>query len=475
MYDLDPEKLRTYRKAKELFYAENNGSVESNATLEYLQQYNARTKKFNNYDAIADYTTEALSYIHPTAGKVASFVNDTYSICKGIYLGNVGAVLKGGMGILRKFGLFKQDPGVTNEQLLDELKKVRVEIQDVKSEVQNVGLEVVELRCLTAAMNESVNIIEQELYSQGVEQYYLRQAYRSNIAYRLTRAFGLLEIYYNIFDPRTANTQNTHYDNYAKAMDALEKMPAGQSAEDIDDDLDYYSSAGAFFNGAMGAIYIPSLLLAALIVKDRPLSSYFSSGGGWRWKIFLKTFAAVFVIFGIPVIIKFLLNGKSGDVRFTAGGFIFLILFMPATCIAEELMFRGFMMQTAGSWFRLPVIGLIVQTIAFAAAHPYNLTGIIYIAVSAVIYGLICIYSGGIEASSALHILNNLIELIMGGLGFGKLGAEQTLSSTLIIIVLKLLFLAFIIYADKKLHRFDEVQYDDIGPFNAKYDRKNAS
>lgn len=201
------------------------------------------------------------------------------------------------------------------------------------------------------------------------------------------------------------------------------------------DDLDFYSTAGAFFNGALGAIYIPSLLLAALIVKGRPISSYFSSMGGWRWKTFLKTLAVCFVICGIPIIIKCLLSGKTGDMQFTAGGFIFLLLFMPLGCIAEELLFRGLIMQTASSWFRLPLIGLLVQAIAFAAVHPYNLVGIIYIASSAVIYGLICIYSRDIESSSALHITNNLTELIMGGIGFGKLTAEQTVFSTLIILV----------------------------------------
>ena len=63
----------------------------------------------------------------------------------------------------------------------------------------------------------------------------------------------------------------------------------------------------------------------------------------------------------------------------------------------------------------------------------------------------------------------------MGGIGFGELTAEQTLSSTLIILILKLLFLAFILYADKKLHWFDQVQYDDIEPFNAKYARKRKA
>lgn len=235
------------------------------------------------------------------------------------------------------------------------------------------------------------------------------------------------------------------------------------------DDMDFYSAAGAFFNGAMMAIFIPSILLAAAIVKDRPRSSYFSSMGGWRWKTFLRTLAAAFVIYGIPTIIKFILGGRTGDIQFTGGGFIFLILLMPLGCIAEELMFRSFAMQTVSSWFRIPIIGLIAQTVLFAASHPYNLTGIIYIAVSAVVYGLICMCSRGIEASSSLHIMNNLTELIMGGLGFGVLTAEQTLSSTLLPIILKLLFLAFIVYADKKLHWFDEVQYDDIEPFNAMY------
>ncbi|HCK87618.1 MAG TPA: hypothetical protein DHW39_02300 [Erysipelotrichaceae bacterium] len=240
------------------------------------------------------------------------------------------------------------------------------------------------------------------------------------------------------------------------------------------DDLDFYSAAGVFFNGAMTAIYIPSLMSAALIVKDRPVSSYFSSMGGWRWKIFLKTFAAGFVIFGITVIIRFLLSGKTGDVQFTSGGINCLIVFMSLACIAEELMFRGFIMQTVSSWFRLPLAGLIVQTIAFAAVHPYNLTGVIYIAASAVIYGLLCMYTRGMEASSALHILNNLIELIMGGLGFGILTSGQTLSSVLIILGLKMMFLAFITYADRKLHLFDEVQYDDIEPFNARQSRKDV-
>ncbi len=158
--------------------------------------------------------------------------------------------------------------------------------------------------------------------------------------------------------------------------------------------------------------------------------------------------------------------------RLTAGGVFFLVLLIPLQGIAEELLYRGYITQTVSSWFRLPIAGLIAQTIAFAAVHPYNLTGTVYIAVSAVIYGLVCVYSRGIESSSALHTVNNLTDLIMAGLGFGMLTADQTVSSTLFNVIFKLLFLAFIIYADKKLHWFDEVQRDDVDPFNAKYPGK---
>ena len=241
------------------------------------------------------------------------------------------------------------------------------------------------------------------------------------------------------------------------------------------DDLNFYSASGAFFNSAIEAVYIPSFLIAGMIVKDRPFSSYFSSMGGWRWKTFLRTFAAGFVILGIPLILFFLLNGRVGEVQFTPSGLILLILLMPLLCVAEELMYRGYVTQTVSSWFKLPLIGLFVQTAAFAAAHPYNLTGVIYIAATAVIYGLISVYSKGIETSSALHIVNNLTELIMGGFGFGVLTSQQTVSSSLFNVVFKIAFLAFILYADKKLHWFNEVQYDDIESFNTRHPSKKRA
>jgi hypothetical protein len=42
--------------------------------------------------------------------------------------------------------------------------------------------------------------------------------------------------------------------------------------------------------------------------------------------------------------------GNTGGLKFTAGGFLMLSVVLPLQCIGEELLYRSFTMQTAGSW-----------------------------------------------------------------------------------------------------------------------------
>ena len=53
--------------------------------------------------------------------------------------------------------------------------------------------------------------------------------------------------------------------------------------------------------------------------------------------------------------------------------------------------------------------------------------------------------------------------------GYGQITAQTTVPSMLWNAGLQLLFLLFVIYADKKLHWFDEVRRDDIEAFDAGY------
>lgn len=234
------------------------------------------------------------------------------------------------------------------------------------------------------------------------------------------------------------------------------------------DDMDFYTAAGAFYTTAQAVIPIPALLLAVLIVKDRPISSLFSSMGGWRWGVFLKTFAAGLVIVGVPTAVWCVMSGNAGVIRFTIGGFIILTLLGPLQGVAEELLFRGYIMQTVSSWFKLPILGIIVQIIIFAAVHPYNAIGVVNIAIAGLMYALVCLCTKGLEAGSSLHIINNMTTIYLAGFGFGSVASQQTVSELLVESLIKVAFFLFILIAARKLHWFDEVKYDDVAVFNAR-------
>ena len=234
------------------------------------------------------------------------------------------------------------------------------------------------------------------------------------------------------------------------------------------DGMDFFTAGGALANGLLAFVPIPALFIAALIVKDRPISSYNSSMGGWRWEVFLKTLGAAFVILGIPGIISLLIKGQTSAAKFTLGGFLIITLLTPLQGYGEELMYRGYITQTISSWFRKPIIGIIVQIVLFTIVHPYNLIGVIGIAVSALLYALACVLSKGLESGTAMHMVNNLTEILMAGFGFGLITSEQTVPGTLFNLFFKVLFIAFLFYADRKLHWFDKVKYDDVTAFNEK-------
>lgn len=62
-----------------------------------------------------------------------------------------------------------------------------------------------------------------------------------------------------------------------------------------------------------------------------------------------------------------------------------------------------------------------------------------------------------------------MTEIWMAGFGFGVITSETTVASVVINITFKTLFLLFLIFADKKLHWFDDVQRDDVVLWNAEH------
>ena len=191
----------------------------------------------------------------------------------------------------------------------------------------------------------------------------------------------------------------------------------------------YYESMNFFDNPqvivsmVLVAAMLPCLALASCIVKDRPFSSYSSSrGNGWSWRLFSRCLVVSFLVLGLELlfslILTFLSDAENVEVRFNLLGLLLIVGIVPFQCLAEEYVFRGFISQTLASWTRLPIVGVIVPSLMFAALHPYNLIGVVNIFLDGAVFSLLAWRTKGLEASSAFHIVSNVQAFLLTAVHF---------------------------------------------------------
>ena len=238
------------------------------------------------------------------------------------------------------------------------------------------------------------------------------------------------------------------------------------------DTMDVSSGPGILLNLGSLAVAIPLLALTALIVRDRPFSSYSSARGGWDWSVFGRMMLLALLVCGVPNLVWILLDHGPLNNQFTIATFLLLTVMGPLQCIAEEYMFRGLLMQTFGGWFRIPVI-VVLQALIFMAMHPYNLTGKLTILATGCMMGLMAWISRGIEASSAIHIVNNMVAFYADGLGLGAIGSEVSSLDLVVTLIIDAIYVAVLLVLRKKGF-FDRIKRDDAAEFNAKVAPKYA-
>lgn len=218
------------------------------------------------------------------------------------------------------------------------------------------------------------------------------------------------------------------------------------------DNMDAYSGLGALMQIGSTAIILPALLISIRIVKERPFSSYLSSNGGWNWYTFFKSILISIIVCSVFYIIGFFAGGVplQENILFDTSGLIVLTIMLPIQCIAEEYLFRGFLMQTFGAWFGKPIIAIILQSACFALFHPYNINGMVAIFISGTIYGTIVHKTGGLEAVCAIHILTNYIAFYSSGFGFSKVTSNVDTPSLIISVVMDVVFALAVLWIVRK-------------------------
>ena len=225
------------------------------------------------------------------------------------------------------------------------------------------------------------------------------------------------------------------------------------------------------------AVMIPALWLASVIVRDRPFSSYSSSRGGWSSKVFWRAFPVAFVCIALPILVDELFVQHHIDnfqMRFTIASFAVVTVLGPLQCIAEEYIFRGLLMQTLGSWLRVPVIAVILQSVVFVLMHPYDMIGKIGIFVTGTVFAVTAWLGRGIEISSAFHICNNMTIFYLQGLNIAEISSTSDMRSLIFEIVTGVAYILIIFIISKRTNWFSKIRKNDLAAWNKKIDEKAA-
>ena len=194
------------------------------------------------------------------------------------------------------------------------------------------------------------------------------------------------------------------------------------------------------------ALMAPALYIPVRLIYRENISAV----GGWRWGIFFKTALVALIISGLASAIPILIDGTPVMNHFTVLTFILCLIITPFQCFAEEYVYRAFFMQTFGSWFRIPFLAIILQTILFTVSHGYNMIGLVDIFVFGIVMGLISWHTKGIEVSSAIHSMNNLVVFMAIGLGLQEYSMEVGIWDTVAGISLTIICVVAILLIERK-------------------------
>lgn len=180
-----------------------------------------------------------------------------------------------------------------------------------------------------------------------------------------------------------------------------------------------------------GNVIIGALLPATMVglwagFEVRP-GRVFSVAGRMRWGWLGRCLAILAPLWATYIGVSWVVMGGGIQERPEQwlGLLVIALLTTPLQAAAEEVAFRGGLVQGVGAWFRSPVVALVVTTLLSAAlfglAHgSLDLWILLDLGFMAAAGCWLSWRTGGLEAIIALHVANNLL-VTAAGLVFGGL------------------------------------------------------
>ena len=212
--------------------------------------------------------------------------------------------------------------------------------------------------------------------------------------------------------------------------------------------LDTQNPASLFI--ALGSIIlmIPSAMLGMLSAGLGSPRRLWSVALKIRWRWIARTLLPAFIALVLMNVIGIALAIATSDpaeleasatsepldykVNLALISLILVIVLVPLQAAAEELVFRGALMQALGAWFsgasdrtafgralRSPWLPILLPSVGFALMHIYDVWGLLAVGLMGAVCAWLTWRTGGLEAAISIHVVNNLVVFMLMTAAFG--------------------------------------------------------
>lgn len=168
------------------------------------------------------------------------------------------------------------------------------------------------------------------------------------------------------------------------------------------------------------AAFLPAVLIAARMMHGRPIRTFLTGRARFNFRAAFLSFVVFALLSGVANLISYALDPGSYRYVLNASRFFlflpFVAILLPLQVLAEETLFRGWILQAVGRFTSNRALLVGVPSAIFALAHFQNpevgFGGewvLAFYIVMAVYLTWITIRGNGLEYAFGLHLANNLI------------------------------------------------------------------
>lgn len=222
----------------------------------------------------------------------------------------------------------------------------------------------------------------------------------------------------------------------------------------------FNNPAGLAVGLLMVVLLLPASMLAVRLVGRRRTGTLLSVTGRLRWHLLTRASVITAIVLGVFTGVLMLVEAATGTIpdRVVPDGtvgrlalmLLIVLLLVPWQAAAEEIVFRGLLAQTVGSWLRHPAWAIVLPLPLFVFGHDYSLAGMLDVAVFAAVAGYLTWQTGGLEVAIGMHVVNNLGAFVIALLTGADLDATEVAPLAALISIAYTLVTAALILADMR-------------------------